>query len=347
VQFLDEVVIHVASGDGGAGHVSFRREKFVPRGGPDGGDGGDGGSVIFEATDRRNTLVDYWRKRHWKAPHGDRGGKRQMYGANADDLVCEVPIGTILYDEETGERIADLDEAGARWVLPGGKGGLGNMHFASSTNRTPRQSTPGTPGVEMRLRMELKLLADVGLLGFPNAGKSTLLRKVSAARPKVADYPFTTLVPQLGMVQASEDTTLVLADIPGLIEGAADGAGLGHQFLKHVERCAGFLHLVSVETWEGTPRERYQAINDELRQYGAGLEHRPQVVALTKIDLVDDDEVRKWTRALSEETGGRVFPISSITGKGLSKVLHALSAMTVAVRAGELDAGPGEGAAEA
>lgn len=337
MQFLDECVVYVTSGDGGSGHVSFRREKYVPRGGPDGGDGGDGGAVVFVASSRRNTLVDYHRRRHLRAEGGERGRKRQQYGAGGSDLICEVPIGTLLYDAETGEALADLATEGDRWVLAGGKGGLGNMHFASSTNRTPRRSTPGTPGQERTLRLELKLLADVGLLGFPNAGKSTFLRKVSAAQPKVAAYPFTTLVPQLGVVDTGEGTSFVLADIPGLIEGAAEGAGLGHRFLKHVERCAGFLHLVSVDDPEGSPLDRYRAIVEELRRYGPELVRRPQVVALSRCDLVPDEEVQRWLRVLSKETGGRVFRLAALKGQGLGPVVGASKAMVDAVRSGELD----------
>ncbi len=333
MQFLDECVIHVASGDGGAGHVSFRREKYVPRGGPDGGDGGNGGAVIFRATKRRNTLVDYHRRPHVRAEHGHRGSKRQMYGACGADLVCEVPIGTLIQDVDTEERIADLDVEGAEWRMEGGKGGLGNMHFASSTNRTPRRSTPGTPGLERTLRLELKLLADVGLLGFPNAGKSTLLRTVSAARPRVADYPFTTLVPQLGVVETGEGRAFVMADIPGLIEGAADGAGLGHRFLKHIERCAGFVHLVSVEEHEDTPVDRYDAIRTELTRYGEALAARPQIVVLTKVDLADDDTIQHWRKALQARAGTRVLTLAALRGEGVSTLVGAARQLVDAVQA--------------
>lgn len=333
MQFLDEVVIHVRSGAGGEGHVSFRREKYVPRGGPDGGDGGRGGAVVLVATARRNTLVDYHRKRHWWAPDGERGGKRQCYGAAGEDLVLDVPLGTLVYDAETAERLADLGTEGASWRIPGGRGGLGNMHFASSTNRTPRQALPAEPGEERMLRLELKLLADIGLLGFPNAGKSTLLRRVSAARPKVADYPFTTLVPQLGVVELGDARTAVFADIPGLIAGAAEGAGLGHRFLKHVERCAGFVHLVSAVSWEGSPAERFMAIVDELRCYGGALADRPQVVVLTKIDLVSEAERKAAARALREVSGARVFGVCGLTGDGVAEMLGAVRALLDAVGA--------------
>lgn len=326
MQFLDEVVVFVSSGKGGDGHVSFRREKFIPRGGPDGGDGGDGGAVIFEATPRRNTLVDYHRKRHHRADAGVPGGKRQMYGANGSDLLCPVPVGTIIHDADTDERLADLDVPGARWVLPGGRGGLGNMHFKTSTNRAPRKSTPGQPGEERTLRLELKLLADVGLLGFPNAGKSTFLGRVSAAHPRVADYPFTTLVPQLGVVEVGDSRTFVLADIPGLVEGAADGVGLGIQFLRHVERCELLIHLVSAEPWEGgaDPVDKVQALQAELVAHGAGLEATPQVVALNKVDLLDDEARAAQLKALQVATGSKVFPISAATGEGVPALIDAV-----------------------
>lgn len=344
MEFLDEVLVYAASGAGGAGHVSFRREKFVPRGGPDGGDGGRGGHVIFRATARRNTLVDYQRRRHQRAEDGRPGGKKQMTGRGGQDLECPVPRGTLIHDAETGELLADLTREGDTWVLEGGRGGLGNLHFKSSTNRTPRFAQPGEPGQERRLRLELKLLADIGLLGFPNAGKSTWLSRVSAARPKVADYPFTTLVPQLGVVALDDGRGFVVADIPGLIEGAAEGAGLGHQFLRHVERCAGYLHLVSPDTYEGDPVERYEALCDELRRYDDGVFARPQVVALSQVDRLDATERTRWVEALEAATGARVFPISSVTGEGLPEVVTALWTLVSQRRAAEAEA---EAAADA
>ncbi|MCB9682466.1 MAG: GTPase ObgE [Alphaproteobacteria bacterium] len=332
MEFVDEVVIFVRSGDGGAGAVSFRREKYVPRGGPDGGDGGHGGALVLEASARRNTLIDYARRRHHRAEGGRPGAKKQMYGAGGADLVCEVPVGTLVFDDETGDLLADLDVDGARWALPGGRGGLGNMHFATATNRTPRFAQPGEPGTEMVLRLELKLLADVGLLGFPNAGKSTFLSRVSAARPRVADYPFTTLVPQLGVVELGTRQTFVVADIPGLIEGAADGAGLGHQFLRHVERCACYLHLVSPDPWEASPADKLVALDTELELYGAGLPERPQVVALNKIDTLSPEELATHVAELEAVTGGPVYPISGVTGQGVPELVAALWAIVEARR---------------
>jgi GTP-binding protein len=335
VKFIDEVVIFVASGKGGDGHLSFRREKYVPRGGPDGGDGGDGGSVILEATSRRNTLIDYRRFRHHRAGDGEKGGYQQMTGARGADTVLPVPLGTLVFDEETGEFLADLATEGETWVLAGGSGGLGNVHFKSSTNRTPRKTQPGWPATERTLRLELKLLADVGLLGFPNAGKSTLLSRVSAARPKVADYPFTTLVPQLGVVQLSNEQTFVMADIPGLIEGAADGAGLGHQFLRHVERCACFVHLVGPDDEDGTAVERFAALNRELAAYDRSLRRRPQFVVLSKIDLLSAEERERQVRALSSASGARVFAMSSVTGAGVAGLIEAVWRHVQAVRDAE------------
>ncbi len=321
MKFIDEVVIHAISGDGGDGHVSFRREKYIPRGGPDGGDGGAGGDVLFIADSHHNTLIDYRRRRHWRATRGVHGGKKQMYGAKGSDCMCYVPVGTVLFDDETGELLADLKSEGDRWALEGGKGGLGNMHFRSSTNRTPRQFLPGKPGVERRIRLELKLLADVGLLGFPNAGKSTLLSRVSAARPKVADYPFTTLTPQLGVVELGDRETFVLADIPGLVEGAAEGAGLGHQFLRHLERCRCLIHLVAPDDDEGSAVYRYVALRDELLQYGGRLAERREIVVLNKIDTLDAAERARQKAELEEASGAEVFAISGVTGENVGELV--------------------------
>lgn len=336
MKFIDEVVIFVASGKGGDGHLSFRREKYVPRGGPDGGDGGNGGAIILEATSRRNTLIDYRRFRHHRADDGERGAGQQMTGAAGADKVLQVPVGTLIFDEETGEFLADLAAEGERWVLPGGSGGLGNVHFKSSTNRTPRKTLPGWPAEERTLRLELKLLADVGLLGFPNAGKSTLLSRVSAARPKVADYPFTTLVPQLGVVQLSNEQTFVVADIPGLIEGAAEGAGLGHQFLRHVERCACFMHLIAPDDEEQTAVQRFRALNRELALYDKSLRRRPQFLVLTKSDLLSAEQAASQSEALAEASGARVFVISAVTGAGVARLIEAVWRHVEATRAAEL-----------
>jgi GTP-binding protein len=332
VKFIDEVEIQVASGTGGDGRVSFRQEKFIPRGGPDGGDGGAGGSVVFIADGHRNTLIDYRRKRHWRAADGRPGDIKQMYGAAGADCVCYVPIGTMIHDATTGELLADLDEQDSRWELPGGKGGLGNMHFRSSTNRTPRRYTPGKPGAELHLRLELKLLADVGLLGFPNAGKSTFLARVSAARPKIADYPFTTLTPQLGVVERHDMQTFVLADIPGLVEGAAEGAGLGLDFLKHLERCGCYVHLVSPDDDVLDPVARYEALRGELAAYGAGMEDRSEIVVLTKADILQGDDRERLVAALEAASGAKVFVASGVTGEGVNAVLDAVWAVLEANR---------------
>ncbi len=338
MRFVDEVQVHVASGDGGAGAVSFHREAFMPRGGPDGGDGGRGGDVIFEATRQRNTLVDFRWNKVYKAENGVRGGKSRMTGRSGKTLVLWVPVGTQLRDLETGDLVADLSQEGEQFVIPGGLGGKGNALFKSSTNRTPRYAQPGIPGTERSFFLELKLLADVGLLGFPNAGKSTFISRISAAKPKIAGYPFTTLVPNLGVVRLSEGNSFVVADIPGLIEGAADGAGLGHQFLKHVERCQGYVHLLSLDDMEAhTPLERFQMLNQELKNYDDDLMRRPQVIAVTKTDLLSDEEAEAIRADLERAIGTTVYAISSVSGDGIAEVIGAAWRLVQAGRAAAED----------
>lgn len=317
MRFKDEIEFSCSSGRGGDGATSFRREKFIARGGPDGGDGGRGGALIFECTRQRNTLIDFRFNKHYGADDGSPGLHNRRTGPKGDDLVLLVPIGTLIFDTETDELLADLVEEGQRWVLPGGKGGLGNWHFKSSRNRTPEKHTDGKPGRQLKVRLELKLIADMGLLGFPNAGKSTFISRISAAKPKIAAYPFTTLVPNLGVVQIGEGDSFVVADIPGLIRGAADGEGLGHQFLKHVERCGLYIHLVSPDAWDGTPGERFAELNEELRRYGDELAQRPQVVALTKIDTLSAEERETIAADLAAAAGCHVFQISSVSGEGI------------------------------
>ena len=294
----------------------------MPRGGPDGGDGGRGGSVILRATRSRNTLVDFRWRRTLRAEDGANGAKQKMYGKAGEDLLLLVPIGTLIFEDD--ELLADLAEDGAEYVLPGGRGGRGNPWFATSTYQTPTTAEEGKPGIEKSIRLELKLLADVGLLGFPNAGKSTLISRISAAKPKIADYPFTTLVPHLGVVSLGEGESFVVADIPGLIEGASEGRGLGHQFLKHVERCQVFLHLVSCEEMPGTPIERVKILEDELRRYDASLLARDQLIVLTKCDTVLPEESDAIAAGLREATGRRVFPVSAVSGQGLPELLREI-----------------------
>jgi len=305
--------------------MSFRREKYVPRGGPDGGDGGKGGDLILRATIRRNTLVDFRRNRLYAAQRGQNGQGNRMAGARGEALVLDCPIGTVVFDLDTGEVLADLDEDGASWRIEGGSGGLGNPHFKSARNRTPRKSTPGKLGVEHHIRLELKLLADVGLLGFPNAGKSTLISVISAARPRVADYPFTTLVPNLGVVRVDHGTSFVVADIPGLIEGASDGAGLGHQFLRHVERCKVYVHLVSADAEEGVV-ERWRTLNRELSRYAAHLAERPQIVVLSKTDLLEDatEAIAKLEAAAGSPVIGLSAPLHLGTDTLIRRILSVI-----------------------
>jgi GTP-binding protein len=327
VQFIDEALIHVKAGDGGDGSAAMRREDGVPRGGPSGGDGGDGGSVIVVADSRMASLLDFKYRRHYKADRGEDGRNKDQYGAAAPDLTIKVPVGTVLIDQETNEPIADLDEGGATFVLAkGGIGGKGNIHFKTPWNQAPRTAEPGTPGQEKTIRLELKLLADVGLLGYPNVGKSTFISRVSRARPKVADYPFTTLVPNLGVVRLSDERTFVIADIPGLIEGAADGAGLGHQFLRHVERCRVLLHIVEATFTTGperTPLSDFDVINRELAQYAPELAKKPQIVVLNKVDAIDPKDVAEYHREFAER-GIELHPMSAATGEGLDKALELL-----------------------
>lgn len=333
MRFIDEARIFVQSGNGGDGAVSFRREKFVPFGGPDGGDGGRGGDVVLVATTRLNTLLSFRGSPQIKAKNGVHGSGRQMTGAGAPAVEVPVPIGTRVFDDETGEQIVDMVEDAQRFVVAtGGAPGKGNVHFKSSKNRTPRKATPGKPGEEKTLRLELMLMADVGLLGFPNAGKSTLISRLSSARPKVADYPFTTLVPNLGVVKVGLDGSFVIADIPGLIRGASEGAGLGHQFLRHVQRTRVLLHLVSLGPDElEAPEDRYRAIREELARYDPDLARRPERIVLTKVDvagssLADDDTVDDIkARILAIADGPReVHVISSFTGDGLKPLLHGV-----------------------
>jgi len=325
MRFIDEIVFSVTSGKGGDGCVSFRRERFVPRGGPDGGDGGRGGAIVFEATSRRNTLVDFRRNKVYRAPSGQPGRSKNQYGRGGEDLRLLVPVGTVFYDAETDELLADLDANGRTWEIPGGTGGKGNVHFKSSRRRTPHMATEGTPGTSHQLRLELKLLADIGLLGFPNAGKSTLISRLSAARPRVADYPFTTLTPSLGVVETAPGESFVVADIPGLITGAAEGVGLGHRFLRHVERCTALAHLVSASPIEDQDAvERYRAINDELRRYDPALAARPQHVVLTQVDLVDSARRDELMQQLKEASGAEILAVSSVTGHGIAELKGAL-----------------------
>lgn len=329
MKFVDEAVIEVHAGKGGDGCASFRREKFVPRGGPDGGDGGRGGSIYAVADRNVNTLIDYRYARIHRARDGENGRGSDQYGRSAPDLVLRVPVGTVVSDLETGELIADLDHDGARALLArGGAGGLGNLHFKSSVNRAPRQFTRGEPGESRRLKLELKLLADVGLLGMPNAGKSTLLRAVSGARPKVADYPFTTLAPALGVVRVGAGRSFVLADIPGLIEGAAQGAGLGHQFLRHLARTRLLLHLVDAAPLDpaADPAREVRVIAEELRKYDEALYRKPRWLVFNKIDLVPAAERSRRAKRVLRDLGwkGKSFIISALTGEGCRELASAI-----------------------
>ncbi len=329
MKFIDEAVIEVHAGDGGNGSASFRREKAVPRGGPDGGDGGRGGSIWAVADRNINTLIDYRFARIHRAKKGEDGHGAQKYGRGADDIVLRMPVGTVIADIDTGETIADLAEHDARALIArGGKGGLGNMHFKSSTNRAPRQTSPGEEGEARKLKLELKVLADVVLLGLPNAGKSTLIRAISAARPKVADYPFTTLAPNLGVVRTDERRSFVVADIPGLIEGAADGAGLGHQFLRHLQRTRVLLHIVDVvpPDPDAEPVRDAKAIVRELERYDAALAAKPRWLVLNKLDLVPEDARDKHIKAFVKafKWKGPVFGIVAISGEGCRALTYAL-----------------------
>jgi len=327
MKFIDESKIEVIAGNGGSGAASFRREKYIDKGGPDGGDGGWGGSVYAVADRNINTLVDYRFARIHRAKNGENGRGADCYGKGADDVVLSMPVGTVITDINTGEKIADLARDGEKVLLAqGGKGGLGNLHFKSSTNRAPRRSTPGEEGTRRELQLELKVLADVGLLGMPNAGKSTFIRAVSAARPKVADYPFTTLHPNLGVVRVSTEKSFVIADIPGLIEGAAEGAGLGHQFLRHLARTRLLLHLVDLAPMhEGVDSvHEAHAILNELKKYDPALYDKPRWLVLNKLDLLPDKE-EKVTRFLREfGTYSRYFAISAINGDGCKELVYAI-----------------------
>ena len=324
MKFLDQTKIFIRSGDGGNGSVSFRREKFIEFGGPDGGDGGKGGDVWVEAVDNLNTLIDYRYQQHFKAKGGVNGMGKDRAGAKGPDLVIKVPVGTEILDEDNETLIADLDEFGKRVRLArGGNGGFGNAHFKSATNRAPRRANPGLPGEERWLWLRLKLIADAGVIGLPNAGKSTFLASVSSAKPKVADYPFTTLTPNLGVARI-DGRELVIADIPGLIEGAHEGAGLGDRFLGHVERCNVLLHLVDA-TGEN-PVTDYLTVRAELAAYGAGLSDKQEIIALTKADAVDRKSMDEKRHALRKVTGGRVLVMSAVSKEGVEAALRALAA---------------------
>lgn len=334
MQFIDEAKIHVASGHGGGGCISFRREANVPKGGPDGGDGGRGGSVIAECVAGLNTLIDYRYQQHFRAKSGQPGMGKQRYGKAAQDVVLKLPVGTQIYLDDNETLIADLTEIGQRVTLcQGGAGGMGNMHFKTSVNRAPRKSTPGEPGEEFAVWLKLKLLSDAGLIGFPNAGKSTFLSAVSRAKPKIADYPFTTLKPQLGVVKIHDDS-FVLADIPGLIKGASQGTGLGDRFLKHVERCGVLLHLV--DATQDDVVGAYETIRGELAAYHETLPDKPEVIALSKQDIVDEEELKEKQAQLEEATGETVYIISAATQQGTDAVCSAMNEKIKEFRASQM-----------
>lgn len=333
MKFIDEARILVIAGKGGDGAATFRREKYIPNGGPNGGDGGKGGSVYAVADRNINTLVEFRYSRKILAENGERGGSKDCYGAAGDDVILRMPVGTLISNLETGEPLADLNVDGKRVLIArGGRGGLGNIHFKTSTNRAPRKFTRGEPGEELELKLELKVMADVGLLGLPNAGKSTLIRAVSAARPKVADYPFTTLHPNLGVVRADENRSFVMADIPGVIEGAAEGAGLGHRFLKHLQRTRVLLHLVDLSPFDpdADPLRDACAIVQELDKYSPELAEKPRWLILTKQDLIPEEErserVASFVEDYRRETrfDGHVFEIAAIDGTGCRELVFAL-----------------------
>src|SRR2546423_8438513 len=319
--FVDEAVIKIKAGDGGAGCVSFRREKYIPKGGPDGGDGGSGGDVIFVSDPNKNTLLDFMGRHHWKAQRGEAGMGKKMYGQSGEDLIVPVPPGTLVYDIDHNVLLADLNEPGRRVVIAkGGRGGRGDWPFTSPTDQTPRYAEPGGEGQERNLKLELKLIADVGLVGMPNAGKSTLLSVISAARPKIADYPFTTLEPQLGIVDLIGERRMVFADIPGLIEGAQHGAGLGHAFLRHIERTKIIVHLLDLYPSDNSdPAENYRTIRRELEAFSPVLAEKREIVAPNKIDLSVDDEALDKLRA--DLKGVELFPISGVSRKGVEALL--------------------------
>jgi len=322
MKFLDEAKVYIRSGNGGNGCVAFRREKYIEFGGPSGGNGGRGGDVVVEAVDGLNTLIDYRYRQHFKARPGGNGMGKDRHGANGDDVVIKVPVGTQLFDEDKETLIADLAEVGQRVVLiEGGNGGFGNAHFKTSTNRAPRNANPGEPAIERWVWLRLKLIADAGLVGLPNAGKSTFLATVSAAKPKIADYPFTTLNPQLG-VFAIDDAEFVLADLPGLIEGAHEGAGLGDRFLGHVERCRVLLHLI-----DGTCEhagKAYKTVRDELEAYGHGLTDKPEIVALSKSDALTPEQIKEQTARLKRAAKKTPLVLSALSGEGVPEALRAL-----------------------
>lgn len=327
--FADRAKIFIRSGKGGDGHVSFRRELYVPNGGPDGGDGGRGGDVIFEVDEGLNTLQDYRHRRKFAAKDGEQGGKRRCHGKDAEDIVLKVPEGTVVKEAESGKVIADMSGTNRRQViLKGGKGGLGNQHFATSTMQIPKYAQPGQPSQELWVNLELKVIADVGLIGFPNVGKSTLLSRVTNAQPKIANYHFTTLNPNLGVVDLEGAGGFVIADIPGLIEGASEGIGLGHEFLRHIERTKMMIHVVDAAGSEGRiPSDDIHKINAELEAYNPEIARRPQVIAANKIDLiyVEDESPVEQLKKEFEPKGIRVFPISGVTGEGIKELLYYVS----------------------
>ena len=326
MKFLDQTKIYVRSGTGGAGAVSFRREKFIPFGGPDGGDGGRGGDVWIEAADGLNTLIDFRYQQHFRAKTGGHGMGQNRHGADGESLVLKVPTGTQVLDEDKETIIADLDTAGMRVLLArGGNGGFGNAYFKSSVNQAPRHANPGLEGEERTLWLRLKLIADAGLLGLPNAGKSTFLRAVSSATPKVADYPFTTLHPHLGVVTIGQNERFVMADLPGLIEGAADGTGLGTRFLGHVERCVALVHLIDVTS--ENPADAYTSVRREIEAYGAGLADKPEIIALNKADAMTAEDAETQRASLSKIISKNVRLVSGVSGAGVRELVNEIAAM--------------------
>jgi GTPase len=343
MKFLDQAKIYLRSGDGGDGVVAFRREKFIEFGGPDGGDGGKGGDIVLEAVQNLNTLIDFRYTQHFRAKKGGNGSGSDKTGAGAPDVVIKLPVGTEVLADDRMTLLADLDRPGKRvLLLKGGDGGFGNTHFKSSTNRAPRRRDKGWPGEERWVWLRLKLIADAGLVGLPNAGKSTLLAAASAARPKIADYPFTTLHPQLGVVRLSASEEFVLADIPGLIEGAHDGAGLGDRFLGHVERCAVLLHLVDGAA--GDVVRAWRTVRAELAEYGGGLADKPELIGLNKADAMTPREVSARRAALAKASGRKVMVLSGVSGQGVPEVLRALQTAITSAAASRLMEGLGEGA---